>query len=135
MAGIACPICGSESHYITDTRTRKGMIRRRRVCESCNSPFFTTEQLDSSSIQVVNSSNKKVPFNKNIFISSIMAATYDFSLNMKDIDKLLIDKIILGPKQVYTTQEIFDITADFLKSKDYKSYVRYAISRRNFVEE
>lgn len=138
MEGISCPHCGSFNHSIADTRTRMGRIRRRRICEDCHRSFFTIESLEVQKIYVSSgnkTTSKRVPFDRKKLLSSILLATYDSSVSVNDINELLIERIELGNKRDYTTQELFELTANFLKERDYQSYVRYAVSKTHFIED
>lgn len=43
---MRCVHCTSATTNVTDTRTVKGVVRRRRVCKRCGKSFFTVEVLE-----------------------------------------------------------------------------------------
>lgn len=44
--GIPCPSCGSSAAHVSDTRTGRGFIRRRRNCLGCGERWTTYERAE-----------------------------------------------------------------------------------------
>lgn len=42
---MQCPKCNSKAIRVADSRPEPKLVRRRRVCESCNHRFSTIERL------------------------------------------------------------------------------------------
>lgn len=133
---MKCPNCGSENTTIIDTRNKKGQLIRKRLCSECNKIFITTEVLnDDYRIFVVEPNFKKRGFFKRRkLLNSIIKAAYDSNLSVKEINNF-IDSIEFGEIRDYTIEEIFEKTCEFLKERDYQTYVRYAVKHKKFILE
>lgn len=133
---MKCPNCGSINTTIIDTRNKKGQLIRKRLCNECNKVFLTTEVLnDDHRIFVIEPNfTKRGTFKRQKLFNSMIKAAYDSNLSVKEINNF-IDNIEFGEIRDYTTEEIFEKTCEFLKEKDYRTYVRYAVKHKNFILE
>ena len=132
---MKCPNCGKTNTIIIDTRNSNGKVNRKRSCLDCKKMFFTVETLDIGSLFVSAANFKKRGcFKRQKLLSSIMKVVYDSDIPAREITEF-VDSIEFGEVRDYTTDELFKKVCDFLKERDYKAYVRYAIKRKNFVLE
>lgn len=132
---MKCPNCGSTNTTVIDTRNKNGQLRRRRVCNDCNKLFLTLEILNDNHLFVIEPEFKKRgTFKRQKLLNSIIKAAYESDISVKEINDF-IDSIELGENRDYSTDEIFEKTCDFLKNKDYQTYVRYAVKHKKFILE
>lgn len=135
---VKCPKCGNKDCTVIETKMRnKDTVRvRRRRCEKCGEIFRTLEVLEKSDRSVLTNRAGEIvkKFDRDRLKASIVNAAYDSSISLKDINQF-INSIEFSRKQKYSVDEIFEATCEFLKKKDYKTYVRYAVSKKKFIEE
>lgn len=134
---MECPKCGSKNNTVLETRIRKGTVMRRRKCDDCGEVFKTYEvtQKIGKAVVIIEKDGRDSVYNfsREKLAGSIFNASYDSDITLGDVNRFVND-IEFGPKHRYTIDEIFELTCEFLKKRDYKSYVRYALSRKDFIE-
>lgn len=134
---VECPNCGCTENSVIDTRLKKGNVVRKRRCEKCNKIFRTYEVPERTGLSISVKKNNKdswVKYDRDKLTASIMNASYDSNISVKDIYQF-VNSLEFSKRQRYSLDEIFEEVCEFLKKKDYKAYVRYAVSRKNFIEE
>ena len=71
---MRCPYCHVDNDRVLDTRAAEGgyMVRRKRICSSCQRRFATLEKIEQLSIRVVKRDETREPLDreKNPFASS-----------------------------------------------------------------
>ena len=73
---MRCPFCGKEDTQVKDSRASEdgATIRRRRSCTSCGSRFTTFERIQLRDLIVVKRNGKKIPFDRDKLLKSMLMA-------------------------------------------------------------
>lgn len=132
--GLQCPNCGSEKYKVLDSRqsTERPAIRRRRQCLDCEFLFSTNETLVRR-IQVLDRKGNAQPYSTYRLKLSLADATQGSRIYLEQaINDLEDDILTYAPKKKsipssYIAQRVMV----YLKTRDWVSYVRYAINHAN----
>ena len=86
---MRCPFCGKEDTQVKDSRASDdgATIRRRRLCSSCGSRFTTFERIQLRDLSVIKRNGKKIPFDRDKLMKSMMMALRKRQINDDDIDR------------------------------------------------
>src|SRR4029078_9238365 len=70
--GMRCPSCGSLDTQVKDSRRTEdaAVIRRRRVCLTCNFRFTTFERVQLCELTVIKRNSRRVPFDRDKLMRS-----------------------------------------------------------------
>jgi transcriptional regulator NrdR len=73
---MRCPNCGSLDTQVKDSRPTEdsSVIRRRRVCLSCNFRFTTFERVQLRELTVIKRNGRRVPFDRDKLLRSVQIA-------------------------------------------------------------
>ena len=136
---MRCPSCGSLDTQVKDSRPTEdsAVIRRRRVCLTCNFRFTTFERVQLRELTVIKRNGRRVPFDRDKLARSV-----EISLRKRNVDpervEQTVSKIVrelesLGENEV-TTETIGETVMSALRTLDDVAYVRFASVYRNFGE-
>ena len=136
---MRCPSCGSLDTQVKDSRPTEdsSVIRRRRVCLSCNFRFTTFERVQLRELIVIKRNGRRVPFDRDKLARSV-----EIALRKRNVDPDLVEQTIskivrelesLGENEV-TTETIGETVMAHLRDLDDVAYVRFASVYRNFRE-
>jgi transcriptional repressor NrdR len=123
------------------------VIRRRRVCLSCNFRFTTFERVQLRELIVIKRNGRRVPFDRDKLLRSVQVALRKRPVEPERIDQM-VSKIVrelegLGESEVsseslgeneVTTETIGETVMAHLRELDDVAYVRFASVYRNFRE-
>ena len=137
---MLCPFCREKDTSVVDSRpTEDGTaIRRRRVCGCERKERFTTfERVQFRELTVVKNNGRKVPYDRDKIVKSIMISLRKRPIDSEGIEKF-ISKIVrnlegLGENEI-PTSTIGKFIMDGLSNLDQVAYVRFASVYRNFKE-
>ena len=112
---MRCPSCASLDTQVKDSRPTEdsSVIRRRRVCLSCNFRFTTFERVQLRELVVIKRNGRHVPFDRDKLLRSVQIALRKRSVEPERIDQM-VSKIV---------RDLDDV-----------AYVRFASVYRNFRE-
>src|SRR5437660_12233398 len=98
---MRCPSCGSLDTQVKDSRPTEdsSVIRRRRVCLSCNFRFTTFERVQLRELIVIKRNGRRVPFDRDKLLRSVQIA-----LRKRPVDPERIDQ--MGSKIVRELESI-----------------------------
>ena len=115
---MRCPSCASLDTQVKDSRPTEdsAVIRRRRVCLTCNFRFTTFERVQLRELVVIKRNGRRVPFDRD-----------------KTVSKIVRELESLGETDV-SSEAIGEIVMEHLRSLDDVAYVRFASVYRNFRE-
>jgi transcriptional repressor NrdR len=136
---MRCPSCGSLDTQVKDSRPTEdsAVIRRRRVCLTCNFRFTTFERVQLRELTVIKRNGRRVPFDRDKLARSVEIALRKRNVDPDRVEQT-ISKIVrelesLGENEV-TTETIGETVMAHLRELDDVAYVRFASVYRNFRE-
>ena len=136
---MRCPSCGSLDTQVKDSRPTEdsSVIRRRRVCLSCNFRFTTFERVQLRELIVIKRNGRRVPFDRDKLLRSVQVALRKRPVEPERIDQM-VSKIVrelegLGESEV-SSEAIGETVMAHLRELDDVAYVRFASVYRNFRE-
>jgi transcriptional repressor NrdR len=136
---MRCPSCGSLDTQVKDSRPTEdsAVIRRRRVCLSCNFRFTTFERVQLRELTVIKRNGRRVPFDRDKLMRSVQIALRKRPVDPERIEQT-VSKIVrelesLGESDI-TSETIGELIMEHLRALDDVAYVRFASVYRNFRE-
>src|SRR6476661_2130807 len=136
---MRCPNCGSLDTHVKDSRPTEdsSVIRRRRVCLTCNFRFTTFERVQLRELVVIKRNGRRVPFDRDKLMRSVQISLRKRPVDPERIEQT-VSKIVrelesLGETDV-SSEAIGEIVMEHLRSLDDVGYVRFASVYRNFRE-
>ena len=136
---MRCPSCASLDTQVKDSRPTEdsSVIRRRRVCLSCNFRFTTFERVQLRELIVIKRNSRRVPFDRDKLLRSVQIALRKRPVEPERIDQM-VSKIVrelesLGESEV-SSESIGETVMAHLRELDDVAYVRFASVYRNFRE-
>jgi transcriptional repressor NrdR len=136
---MRCPYCGSLDTQVKDSRPTEdsAVIRRRRVCPSCNGRFTTFERVQLRELTVLKRSGRRVVFDRDKLLRSV-----EISLRKRPVDPERIERMIsaivrkresMGENEI-ASSVIGELVMEELEQLDDVGYGRVASVDRNFRE-
>src|ERR1700694_599111 len=112
---MRCPSCNSLGTQVKDSRPTEdsAVIRRRRVCVTCNFRFTTFERVQLRELTVIKRNGRRVPFDRDKLVRSLQ-----ISLRKRPVDPERVEKMVSA-----IARQLDDV-----------AYVRFASVYRNFRE-
>ena len=136
---MRCPSCASLDTQVKDSRPAEdsSVIRRRRVCLSCNFRFTTFERVQLRELIVIKRNGRRVPFDRDKLLRSVQVALRKRPVEPERIDQM-VSKIVrelesMGESEV-SSEAIGETVMAHLRELDDVAYVRFASVYRNFRE-
>lgn len=136
---MRCLFCGKEDTQVKDSRASEdgATIRRRRLCSSCGSRFTTFERIQLRDLFVIKRNGKKIPFDRDKLMKSMLMALRKRQINDDDIERA-VNGIVRqlesnGDNDVHS-KLIGELVMNALAEIDNVAYIRYASVYRNFRE-
>jgi transcriptional repressor NrdR len=136
---MRCPSCASLDTQVKDSRPTEdsAVIRRRRVCLSCNFRFTTFERVQLRELVVIKRNGRRVPFDRDKLMRSVQISLRKRPVDPERIEQT-VSKIVrelesLGETDV-SSETIGEIVMEHLRGLDDVAYVRFASVYRNFRE-
>jgi transcriptional repressor NrdR len=136
---MRCPSCASLDTQVKDSRPTEdsSVIRRRRVCLSCNFRFTTFERVQLRELIVIKRNGRRVPFDRDKLLRSVQIALRKRPVDPERIDAM-VSKIVrelesIGESEV-SSETIGETVMAYLRDLDDVAYVRFASVYRNFRE-
>jgi len=136
---MRCPSCASLDTQVKDSRPTEdsSVIRRRRVCLSCNFRFTTFERVQLRELIVIKRNGRRVPFDRDKLLRSVQIALRKRPVEPERIDQM-VSKIVRelesqGESEV-SSETIGETVMAYLRDLDDVAYVRFASVYRNFRE-
>ena len=136
---MRCPNCASLDTQVKDSRPTEdsSVIRRRRVCLSCNFRFTTFERVQLREVVVLKSGDRREPFERGKLEQSVTLAC-----RKRGIAQERLDQLVSGiQRQVETSGEsevpssrIGEMVMEGLRQLDSVAYIRFASVYRDFSE-
>ena len=136
---MRCPFCGKEDTQVKDSRASDdgATIRRRRLCSSCGSRFTTFERIQLRDLSVLKRNGKKIPFDRDKLMKSMMMALRKRQINDDDIERAvngIVRQLESNGDTDVQSNLIGELVMNALAEIDNVAYIRYASVYRNFRE-
>ena len=136
---MRCPSCGSLDTQVKDSRPTEdsAVIRRRRVCLTCNFRFTTFERVQLRELTVIKRNGRRVPFDRDKLLRSVQIALRKRPVDPERIEQM-VSKVVrelesLGENEV-SSEAIGEAVMNELRDVDDVAYVRFASVYKNFRE-
>jgi transcriptional repressor NrdR len=136
---MRCPSCGSLDTQVKDSRPTEdsAVIRRRRVCLTCNFRFTTFERVQLRELTVIKRNGRRVPFDRDKLVRSVQVALRKRAVDPErieqEVSKIVRELESQGENEV-TSETIGELVMEHLRELDDVAYVRFASVYRNFRE-
>ena len=136
---MRCPFCGKEDTQVKDSRASDdgATIRRRRLCSSCGSRFTTFERIQLRDLSVIKRNGKKIPFDRDKLMKSMMMALRKRQINDDDIERAvngIVRQLESNGDTDVQSNFIGELVMNALAEIDNVAYIRYASVYRDFRE-
>ena len=136
---MRCPFCGKEDTQVKDSRASEdgATIRRRRLCSSCGSRFTTFERIQLRDLIVIKRSGKKIPFDRDKLVKSMLMALRKRQTNDEAVDRAvngIVRQLESSGDNEIQSKFIGELVMNALAEIDNVAYIRYASVYRNFRE-
>ncbi|AGR79814.1 transcriptional regulator NrdR [Anaplasma phagocytophilum] len=136
---MKCPFCNSADTRVKNSRHSDDnmSVRRRRLCEVCNSRFTTLEELLLKPIMVLKKDGRMEPFDKQKLLTSIMLATNKRPVTPAQIN-MVLSKILYKfesvKEDVIPARVIGEIVKNNLLVLDKVAYIRFVSVYMDFSD-
>src|SRR3977135_4354285 len=136
---MRCPSCGSLDTQVKDSRPTEdsAVIRRRRVCLTCNFRFTTFERVQLRELTVIKRNSRRVPFDRDKRSRSVQLALRKRAVESERIEQMvskIVRELESGGENEVSSEAIGEIVMEHLRELDDVAYVRFASVYRNFRE-
>ena len=136
---MRCPNCASLDTQVKDSRPTEdsSVIRRRRVCLSCNFRFTTFERVQLRELVVIKRNGRRVPFDRDKLLRSVQIALRKRPVEPERVEQM-VSKIVRdlesqGESDI-SSETIGEAVMTHLREMDDVAYVRFASVYKNFRE-
>src|SRR6201995_2000537 len=116
---MRCPSCNSLDTQVKDSRPTEdsAVIRRRRVCLTCNFRFTTFERVQLRELVVIKRNGRRVPFDRDKLIRSLSISLRKRPVEPERVEQL-VSKIVrelesMGESEI-TSETIGEAVSDNL---------------------
>ena len=136
---MRCPSCASLDTQVKDSRPTEdsSVIRRRRVCVSCNFRFTTFERVQLRELTVIKRNGRRVPFDRDKLMRSVQVSLRKRPVDSERVEKTVSDivrELESGGEAEVSSEVIGENVMEHLRKLDDVAYVRFASVYRNFRE-
>lgn len=134
---MRCPYCHVDNDRVLDTRVAEGgyVVRRKRICTSCQRRFATAEKIEKLSVRVVKSDQTREPLEREKIRRGIERACSKRSIPSTTIERVVQDieaDIYASFDSEVTSSQVGDIVLTHLARLDEVAYIRFASVYREF---
>jgi transcriptional repressor NrdR len=136
---MRCPSCNSLDTQVKDSRPTEdsAVIRRRRVCVSCNFRFTTFERVQLRELTVIKRNSRRVPFDRDKLLRSVQVSLRKRPVDSERVEKMvsaIVRELESSGEAEISSETIGEIVMEHLRALDDVAYVRFASVYRNFRE-
>ncbi len=136
---MRCPNCASLDTQVKDSRPTEdsAVIRRRRVCVTCNFRFTTFERVQLRELTVIKRNSRRVPFDRDKLVRSVQVALRKRPVDPERVEKMvsaIVRELETGGEAEVSSEVIGETVMEHLRQLDDVAYVRFASVYRNFRE-
>jgi len=138
---MRCPYCKEVNQdKVIDSRMSEGgeVIRRRRVCQSCQKRFTTKERVENDvKLMVIKSDGTRVPYDRSKILAGLQRACYKRPVEESALIKLVDqveDVLFRKHDREVSSHVIGSLVVERLGEVDQIAYVRFASVYRRFAD-
>jgi transcriptional repressor NrdR len=136
---MKCPECGHEEDKVVDSRPHQDgrAIRRRRECLKCGKRYTTFEYIETGSLTVLKTDDRREPFDRNKLLHGIKLACNKRPVTSFEIDNMVAEiegELNATGKSEILSKDIGELVMAKLKTVDEIAYVRFASVYRKFAD-
>lgn len=136
---MRCPYCGSIDTQVKDSRPTEdsSVIRRRRVCPSCNERFTTFERVQLRELVVLKRNGRRTPFDRDKLMRSVQVALRKRPVDPERVERMvsgIVRKLESMGENEIASSVVGELVMEELKQLDDVAYVRFASVYKNFRE-
>lgn len=134
---MRCPFCREDNDRVSNTRLSDDgfVVRRRRVCLSCQRRFTTYERIEVTNVRVIKRDGTRVPFDRAKLRQGLERACWKRPVSDAKISALIAEletRIDSDGETEVDTNYIGEQVLALLKDLDEVAYVRFASVYRRF---
>jgi transcriptional repressor NrdR len=136
---MKCPECGHEEDKVVDSRPHQDgrAIRRRRECLKCGKRYTTFEYIETGSLTVIKSDERREQFDRNKLLHGIKLACNKRPVTSFEVDNMVAEieaELNATGKSEIASKTIGELVMARLKMVDEIAYVRFASVYRKFAD-
>ena len=132
-----CPYCQNPDTSVLESRLAEdnSVIRRRRVCDSCQKRFTTYERVEGVDLTVVKKDGVTQLFDREKLRKGIVKATWKRPVSLSEIEELIDDvekRLRVRNSTTIKSWEIGNMVMNRLKKLDTVAYLLFASVYKDF---
>ena len=134
---MKCPKCGSLKSGVIDSRGDSDVIRRRRICQSCDARFSTLEKIEYNLPMIIKKDGRREPFDSSKVRSGLIKACDKRPISMEIIEATVENierKVMELCEREISSIQVGEFVMDELRELDQIAYVRFASVYREFSD-
>ena len=136
---MKCPECGHEEDKVVDSRPHQDgrAVRRRRECLKCGKRYTTFEYIETGSLTVLKSDDRREQFDRNKLLHGIKLACNKRPVTSFEVDNMVAEieaELNATGKTEVASKDIGELVMARLKRVDEIAYVRFASVYRKFAD-
>jgi transcriptional repressor NrdR len=134
---MRCPYCQVDNDRVLDTRNADGgyLIRRKRICNSCQRRFTTAETIEKLNVRLVKSDQTREPLDREKIRRGIERACSKRNISSNTIENTVqtIESDIYSTfDSEVSSEQVGEIVMRHLAKLDQVAYIRFASVYREF---
>jgi len=136
---MKCPECGHEEDKVVDSRPHQDgrAVRRRRECLKCGKRYTTFEYIETGSLTIIKTDDRREQFDRNKLLHGIKLACNKRPVTSFEIDNMVAEieaELNATGKSEIASKAIGELVMARLKRVDEIAYVRFASVYRKFAD-
>ncbi|KAA1259978.1 Transcriptional repressor NrdR [Rubripirellula obstinata] len=134
---MRCPYCQVDNDRVLDTRNADGgyLVRRKRICNSCQRRFTTAETIEKLSVRLVKSDQTREPLDREKIRRGIERACSKRNISSSTIEntvQAIESDIYSAFDSEVSSEQVGEIVMQHLAKLDQVAYIRFASVYREF---
>ncbi|NIP87294.1 MAG: transcriptional repressor NrdR [Planctomycetales bacterium] len=136
---MRCPFCRVDNDRVMDSRTGQDgfVIRRRRVCLSCQRRYTTYERIEEHPVRVIKKDGARVVYEREKIQRGIEKACWKRPVSSEQIEAVLTqieNDIYANFENEVESRYLGEMIMEHLRQLDQVAYVRFASVYREFQD-
>ena len=136
---MKCPFCKLDNDKVIDSRSGEEgyVIRRRRLCQSCDRRFTTYERVAEVDIRVVKKDQSREPFKAEKIRKGIERACWKRPIATAEVERVIAEiaqEVYLIGEPEIVSDRIGELVMEKLIELDEVAYIRFASVYRQFKD-